>query len=421
MQLTGSSNVMISKTATNDIAGLSALTIVSRLKIQAIVNGGYLIGAPHDVTNNRLFDFKNSNTNNNTFRYNTGLNSSLSFDVAGRPYDLNRFFTVGLRYTGSVIETWYDGVLINTSTAVTSNATFPTTATGNQGAWFLNTATSGTNHNASFAMLRVWPRSLSTQELLAAMMQEYGAGNEGSPSINLDFTQTSGLIDKLGATITISGTNSWTPIIGRGTVRNFGTCLNMSPSGAQVNASNSSTLNITSSTISFCMWFNPISYTGAFTNILTKGFLYGFKWSSTGHELYAYINTGTERAVVSSASIPLSTWSHAALTYDGSTLSLYINGSLSASSSVTGAQVDSSSFNFQIVTEPLYIDEVAIYSSALSATQIAQIYTSSTYPASGLSLLWRFDEGSGTSATDSSGNNNTGTITNAVYSTNTVM
>ena len=45
-------------------------------------------------------------------------------------------------------------------------------------------------------------------------------------------------------------------------------------------------------------------------------------------------------------------------------------------------------------------------------TQIAQVASTLEGPGSGLVGWWKFDEGSGTSAADSSGNRNTGTLVN---------
>jgi hypothetical protein len=71
------------------------------------------------------------------------------------------------------------------------------------------------------------------------------------------------------------------------------------------------------------------------------------------------------------------------------------------------------------------LDEVAIWNTALSDGSISTIYNSGVPTdlladsnAGSLQGWWRFEEGSGTSATDSSANSNTGTLTNGpAYST----
>jgi len=59
------------------------------------------------------------------------------------------------------------------------------------------------------------------------------------------------------------------------------------------------------------------------------------------------------------------------------------------------------------------LDGVVVHQVALSPAQIRQIYSGKLV--SGRSADWEFDEGTGTIATDSSGNRNDGTITNADF------
>src|SRR5262249_55454266 len=75
------------------------------------------------------------------------------------------------------------------------------------------------------------------------------------------------------------------------------------------------------------------------------------------------------------------TWYHAAVTYDGSTLSLYLNGKLEASKTTTAinTQLDANGLTIGFrPDESAYwnglIDEPAIYNRALSAAEIQAIY-----------------------------------------------
>ena len=65
-------------------------------------------------------------------------------------------------------------------------------------------------------------------------------------------------------------------------------------------------------------------------------------------------------------------------------------------------------FNFSGI-----IDDARLYSRALSAMEIADLYNSTTVSGSGLVGLWHLDEGSGTDASDSSNNGNHGTLVNS--------
>lgn len=63
------------------------------------------------------------------------------------------------------------------------------------------------------------------------------------------------------------------------------------------------------------------------------------------------------------------------------------------------------------------VDEFRTFNKALTATEISQMYYNNIVP-SGLTSEYLFNEGTGTTAADSSGYANNGTITGATYSTN---
>src|SRR5262249_55518295 len=76
------------------------------------------------------------------------------------------------------------------------------------------------------------------------------------------------------------------------------------------------------------------------------------------------------------AALTANTWSHLALTYDGATVRLYVNGTQVASQAQTGSLVTSTNA-LQIGGDSIYgqyfqgaIDEVRIYNVALTAAQI---------------------------------------------------
>ena len=89
-----------------------------------------------------------------------------------------------------------------------------------------------------------------------------------------------------------------------------------------------------------------------------------------------------QRVICSPLAISQNNWTHLTSTYDGSSLNLYINGSLAQSVTANGA-VDIGAGPLQIGASYFgeyfqgLIDEVRIYSRALGATEVQQIYQQS--------------------------------------------
>ncbi len=105
------------------------------------------------------------------------------------------------------------------------------------------------------------------------------------------------------------------------------------------------------------------------------------------------------------------------MTFDGATVRLFVNGSPVASQAMTGA-VATSSGPLRLGGNGVWgeffqgrIDEVRLYARALTQ---AELQKDMTVPV-GLVAAYAFAEGSGTSTADASGNNLTGTLTAAAW------
>jgi hypothetical protein len=90
----------------------------------------------------------------------------------------------------------------------------------------------------------------------------------------------------------------------------------------------------------------------------------------------------------STTPLPLNTWSHIAATYNGTMMRVYVNGVLENSAPTTittllntsgGLVIGGADFNSSKILSQAAMDEVSIYSGALTAQEIAGIYAAGSY------------------------------------------
>jgi hypothetical protein len=158
--------------------------------------------------------------------------------------------------------------------------------------------------------------------------------------------------------------------------------------------------------------FSPSSI-GTWNQVVDKGGAYGLR--VYGQQIVGTINGQTITAPVTRE------WNHVVLTYNrlggSNNMNLYINGILKTQKTLTGA-ITLNNNTLQIGKGFRgMIDEVDIYSSALTANEIQSRY----YQVSGGVLgRWKFDKGYGTTLEDLSGNESHGTISGARWIRSTV-
>jgi hypothetical protein len=188
----------------------------------------------------------------------------------------------------------------------------------------------------------------------------------------------------------------------------------------KVNCGSSESLNLTQA-MTVLAWVYPIKYTGYPATILSRH----TAWPYSGYALdfrnnkieWLLLNNGTSYALQTSWNAPLNQWYFIAGTFDGITMKLYVNGKLEGQGrgsvgSTSGYELHIGECGYHGASENIkaIIDEVRIYNRALSEEEIRYLYNRGAPIAH-----WKFDEGKGNIAYDSSGNGNNGTIYGAQW------
>ena len=180
---------------------------------------------------------------------------------------------------------------------------------------------------------------------------------------------------------------------------------------------------------SISFWINPDST--QFASLLQLGTSATY---ADGFRVYRYSSGqafwrgegGSSYVLAISTPTAINTWHHLAITRSGSNVTMYHNGS-SIQTGTDSHAYTSTTFNVSFTTYPFdgFQDEVALWDSALSASDVTAIYNSGT-PASLASYSpvnwWRMGEndgGAGTTVTDQGSAGNDLTLYNgASFSTN---
>jgi hypothetical protein len=211
---------------------------------------------------------------------------------------------------------------------------------------------------------------------------------------------------------------------GTGTAPSGSTSLSLDGSTESGAAGN---INLSGSALSMEGWIKPSSFKSASPYISS---LWGTEVSDSNS---AFLRLGdaniannklqfvlsinsVQQKLTTATALNANTWYHIAATYDGSSMKIYINGVLDASKSQTGSVNSNGAFNVGYLYNTSRnfngkVDEVRVWKRALSQTEISQNMCNVTLPATSLAAYWKFNEGSGSSVQDSSGNGITLTLT----------
>ncbi|HEV2521700.1 MAG TPA: LamG domain-containing protein [Candidatus Acidoferrales bacterium] len=290
--------------------------------------------------------------------------------------------------------------------------------------------------NGTIDDVRVYSRALSAAEITAL----YNAGNGGLVGWwKMDEGTGTSAADSSGQgnTMTLDGSPlpSWT------TSGKLNGALTFNGTTAGTDAGNPAALHLGVFTVSAWVNFSALPGAGKLATLASK-------WTFNGQPNYGvYLDNGNRSAGVGWVSWfgdagstnhyakylttpSTGTWYLVTSTFDGTTLTLYVNG-VSVASTVTGAVPytdlsggsgrnmgigadNSANSDFAAAT----IDDVRVYNRVLSAAEVLALYNAgSGCTGVGLAGWWKLDDASSgtaqTTAVDSSGNGNTGTTNNA--------
>jgi hypothetical protein len=126
-------------------------------------------------------------------------------------------------------------------------------------------------------------------------------------------------------------------------------------------------------------WVNPTTITSKWRDVIYKGrdnYYLAASSTNAGKPVGEGLIGGVNTKAIGTAALATNTWTHLATTYDGAALRLYVNGTLVRTTAVTGA-IATSTNPLQIGGDSIFgqyfagtIDEVRIYNTALTQTQI---------------------------------------------------
>ena len=202
----------------------------------------------------------------------------------------------------------------------------------------------------------------------------------------------------------------------RFTVRDFGTCLKLNGSG------NTNTLTASapaqSNFFTMALWIKPT--TQSFESLMTFNQTSGADLVFQGNGTLRMSSLGSGGWAISINVIQVGVWQHVIFTRNSSNIWTYYYNGIAAGSGTNSNGVGQSAgllFGQEAGAGANYtglMDEGMYWNTSISSAEALALYTNGTIPqAASLQIYYKWDEGSGTTTADKSGNNNTGTLNGA--------
>lgn len=127
-------------------------------------------------------------------------------------------------------------------------------------------------------------------------------------------------------------------------------------------------------------------------------------------DFYIKASSGVQYRIRPATQLVVGQWYHVAGTYNGTTMKLYVNGTLVGTETTSGGMTAiEGAFNIGNGAEPMIgkIDDVRLWNVVRSQQDIADHrFHELPIPQTGLRSYWRFDENNGNTAIDACGNSN---------------
>jgi len=174
---------------------------------------------------------------------------------------------------------------------------------------------------------------------------------------------------------------------------------------------------------SVAAWVNVKAISGSGENwivnneaLSASGMRFGF---SATQLLFRTNQAGAYTQAAQNYVVPFDTWVHLAAVRSGTAVTFYVNGVAVGTPGTTISNPVVATLSFRISSNAAAVgingraNDVRFYDNAISAGEVLNIYNGNATASANLRGWWRLQEGTGTTATDLSGNANTGTLTNA--------
>jgi hypothetical protein len=169
----------------------------------------------------------------------------------------------------------------------------------------------------------------------------------------------------------------------------YGNALSFNGTNNFVTVNESASLDLTGA-MTLEAWVNPSALGSTWRCVLLKeqsgGLIYALYANTDTNRPSGHVYISSEFDTRGTAALATNTWTHLAVTYDGTTLRMFVNG-VEASNKVVGGNIKTSTGALRIGGNSVWgeyfsglIDEVRVYNRALTAAQIQADMSSPVTP-----------------------------------------